>query len=102
MARGGRVDQRDSGVSDWGLETFPEPDPVEAEARLLRASRFLRTVPRLALRIAVENSWISLTLAVSASMIVALAVVVILPGYTSPMSRLYTSKFGYGDRKSVV
>jgi multidrug efflux pump subunit AcrA (membrane-fusion protein) len=47
--------------------------------------------------VALANPWISLTLAVSAATIVALLITVILPGYTNPMSRLYSSKFGYGS-----
>ena len=54
-------------------------------------------LPRLTIRLARDNSWISLVLAVAATTIVALGVIVIMPGYTNSMSRLYSSKFGYGS-----
>ena len=79
------------------METFGEQDQAEEAGLVRRAVRFLKDLPRLSLRIALENSWISLVLAVSVSTFLALAVLVVLPGYSSPMSRLYSSKFGYGS-----
>lgn len=50
---------------------------------------------RLAWSFARENAGLSLLAITSAVMAVAVLIVVILPGYTSPSSRISTSKFGY-------
>ncbi len=42
-----------------------------------------------------ENSWLSMTVVVSAVTGIALAITIVLPGFASPMSRISTSKFGY-------
>jgi HlyD family secretion protein len=57
----------------------------------------VKSLPRLAVRIALANPGISLTLAVTGAMLLALTITVIMPGYTNPMSRLFSSKFGYGS-----
>ena len=51
----------------------------------------------MAVKLVRDNSWISLMLVVASVMIVAVLITIVMPGYTSPMSRLYTSKFGYGS-----
>ena len=61
------------------------------------AWRAIRGLPRLTLRLALANAGISLMLVVSAVMALAILIVIVMPGYASPMSRMYTSKFGYGS-----
>lgn len=62
-----------------------------------RLVAIVRGLPRAAWAVVLANSWFSLTLVVSAATILAMGIVIIMPGYTSPLSRLYTSKFGYGS-----
>ncbi|MGE3820224.1 MAG: efflux RND transporter periplasmic adaptor subunit [Isosphaeraceae bacterium] len=62
-----------------------------------RLAALIRGLPRMTWDVILANSWLSLTLVVSAATILAMGIVIIMPGYTSPLSRLYTSKFGYGS-----
>ena len=78
-------------------KVIDEPGRVDSPSWFRRVVLFSRAVPRMLVRIALANSWISLMLVVAAVMFVAVAVTIVMPGYTSPMSRLYTSKFGYGS-----
>ena len=55
----------------------------------------VRTLIRLGWQTILDNSWLSLTTAVAGAMGVAILITIVLPGYTWPSSRLYTSKFGY-------
>ncbi len=65
-------------------------------ARSLSATtRLVARGIRSAWDFAAENAWLSLIAITSAVMAVAMLIVIILPGYTSPMSRISTSKFGY-------
>jgi multidrug efflux pump subunit AcrA (membrane-fusion protein) len=84
-------------VIDGNPTTTDEPARHGIASRSRRVVGFVRALPRLAVRIALANSWISLMLVVAAVMFVAIVVVIVLPGYTSPMARIYTSKFGYGS-----
>ncbi|WP_435011302.1 HlyD family secretion protein [Tundrisphaera lichenicola] len=83
-------------MGSWKSRTIRIPSSSEIIPLALRALRVAKGLPRLAVRIALANSWISLTLTVAAATIVALLIIVVMPGYANPMSRLYTSKFGYG------
>ena len=80
-------------VSELKTWCAPGPTPKERTGRL---GRLLRPLPGYVLRLVLKNSWISLALVVTAVTVATLGIVVVLPGYTSPSSRLYTSKFGYG------
>jgi HlyD family secretion protein len=91
-----RIIEGDRGVGFWRFRTVRIPGSSEIVTLLRIVARQVRGLPRRAVRITLANSWISLTLAVSTAMIVALAITVVMPGYTNPMSRLYSSKFGYG------
>ena len=70
---------------------------VGIASQFKRALGFLRQAPRLAVQVVRNNTWISLMLVVATVTILAVLVTIVMPGYTSPMSRLYTSKFGYGS-----
>ena len=56
-----------------------------------------RQLSRFVLKLLRENVAFSLTLVVVAATVVAFVVAVVLPGYFSPMSRIYTSRFGYAS-----
>src|SRR5436305_1291105 len=92
----GRAIEGEPEVSLWRSRIIRIPGSSGTATPLRTATRFARGLPRFAIGIVRANAWISLTLAVSAAMIVALAITVIMPGYANPMSRLYSSKFGYG------
>jgi HlyD family secretion protein len=73
---------------------IPSDNPALPLARPWDLTRMALGAPRFLVQLVRANSWLSLTLGFTAATVAALVVAVVVPGYTSPMSRLYTSKFG--------
>jgi multidrug efflux pump subunit AcrA (membrane-fusion protein) len=78
-------------ISQSGCDPKTPPNPRAGSwGRVFSPARLIWSVVQ-------QNSWLSFAVVVSAAMGLAIVITIVLPGYTWPSSRLYTSKFGYSS-----